>query len=404
MNTGWSKTHPPAREAALRRIENIQPGNYARTRNHLQGAVTGLSPYITHGVITLRDVLSLLTQREPLEIGHKLVYELGWRAYFRHVWADEGPGIFRSLRQGPLPEARYEKSLPADVRQAQTGIPAIDTAVRTLYAEGLLHNHARMWLASYVVHIRRVHWRTGADWLVSHLLDGDLASNHLSWQWVAGTASPKPYLFNADNVARFAPQAWHSAGTAIDRPYEQLEAIARGAEPTVCPKACLEDSAPCGSLSELVLQSVPPSVSGIGAPDVESDSCIRGREVWLVHPWALRPPPSHIAPDAVILGVYPLEHLKTWPWPLGRWQWVDAAMSGITTLKWFVDAPTLATALQSAARVRSVADPHLPQDWSAFVHLDPEPTLFMPVGTRCHSFSQWWRLATAGLKHAEDLL
>jgi len=73
-----------------------------------------------------------------------------------------------------------------------------------------------MWLASYVVHMRKVHWRTGADWLHGHLLDGDLASNHLSWQWVAGTGSSKLYIFNADNVARYAPASWHSPGTVID--------------------------------------------------------------------------------------------------------------------------------------------------------------------------------------------
>jgi deoxyribodipyrimidine photo-lyase len=81
-----------------------------------------------------------------------------------------------------------------------------------------------MWLASYVVHVRKVHWRCGADWLYGHLLDGDLASNHLSWQWVAGTGSSKPYLFNADNVARYASAPWHSPHTVLDTSYEALAA------------------------------------------------------------------------------------------------------------------------------------------------------------------------------------
>jgi len=81
----------------------------------------------------------------------------------------------------------------------------IDRAVHQLYTTGYLHNHARMWLASYIVHLRKVHWRVGADWMVGYLLDGDLASNHLSWQWVAATFSNKPYLFNAENVARYVP-------------------------------------------------------------------------------------------------------------------------------------------------------------------------------------------------------
>ena len=215
-------------DAAHARISAVRPAAYARTRNMLDGAVTGLSPYITHGFVTLAQVLSGVAARHPLEVQHKFVFELGWRAYFRHVWQHRGEGIFRSLHEGPLPDGAYAPELPADIRQGCTGVPVVDEAVRTLHATGLLHNHARMWLASYVVHVRKVHWRAGADWLYGHLLDGDLASNHLSWQWVAGTGSSKPYLFNADNVARYAPAPWHSPGSVIDTSYDALDRMARG--------------------------------------------------------------------------------------------------------------------------------------------------------------------------------
>ena len=95
--------------------------------------------------------------------------------------------------------------MPQDVLTGCTGITVIDEAVRTLYRTGYLHNHARMWLASYLVHLRKTDWKAGAMWMYRHLLDGDLASNALSWQWVAGTLTGKPYLFNAENVERYAP-------------------------------------------------------------------------------------------------------------------------------------------------------------------------------------------------------
>jgi deoxyribodipyrimidine photo-lyase len=72
--------------------------------------------------------------------------------------------------------------------------------VRELYDTGYLHNQARMKLAAYVVHWRRVRWQAGAAWMLSRLLDGDLASNNLSWQWVASTFAAKPYLFNQENL------------------------------------------------------------------------------------------------------------------------------------------------------------------------------------------------------------
>jgi deoxyribodipyrimidine photo-lyase len=83
----------PSRDAALARIARVQPADYARTRNHLEGAVTGLSPYLTHGLVTLHDVLAGVLEREPLTIGHKLVFELGWREFFRHAWTHAGDGI-----------------------------------------------------------------------------------------------------------------------------------------------------------------------------------------------------------------------------------------------------------------------------------------------------------------------
>jgi deoxyribodipyrimidine photo-lyase len=179
-NGRWPAGAAPTRQAALKRLAAVRPGDYARSRNHIEGAVTGLSPYLSHGLLNLPEVLKGVLESGPLTVGHKLVYELGWREFFRHVWAHEGDGILESLHEGPLPEAAYARELPEDIRCASTGVPVIDQAVRTLYATGTLHNHARMWLASYVVHLRRVHWRAGADWLVAHLLDGDLASNHLS--------------------------------------------------------------------------------------------------------------------------------------------------------------------------------------------------------------------------------
>ncbi|HKX95572.1 MAG TPA: FAD-binding domain-containing protein, partial [Methylibium sp.] len=174
----------PTLAAAHARIAAVRPAAYARTRNAIDGAVSGLSPYITHGIVTPAEVLAGVAARQALSVQDKFVFELGWRDYFRHVWAHRGDGILRSLHPGPLPDCAYARELPPDLRKGTTGVPVIDAAVRTLYATGTLHNHARMWLASYAVHLRKLHWRAGADWLYGHLLDGDLASNHLGWQWV----------------------------------------------------------------------------------------------------------------------------------------------------------------------------------------------------------------------------
>ncbi len=399
----WADDLPPTRSAAMSRIARIRPAEYASTRNDIDGSVTGLSPYLTHGLITLREILVELLSREPLAVNHKLVYEFGWREFFRHVWSQVGNDIFASLHPGPLSDESYSSVLPADIRQACTGVPVIDEAVRVLYSTGTLHNHARMWLASYVVHIRQVHWRTGADWFVAHLLDGDLASNHLSWQWVAGTGSHKPYLFNADNVARFAPVHWHSHGSVIDRSYEELSLIACSAR-TGSSRFTCTNFADTQCALEPSLHISPPSDLPLHKPDAPAVQQLKGREVWLVHPWALREPPADLTPDTVMIGVYLHEYHKTWPWPEARWRWVDSAMAAVTQQRWYVDAAGLATALAGAARVRSVEDPHITEWIKPLAHLEAAPTLFPLIDQRCTSFSQWWSRATRGLRTAEELL
>ena len=392
------ETFPPTRQAALARVSAVRPGDYARSRNAIEGAVTGLSPYITHGLLSLPEVLAGVTAKHSLDVQHKFVFELGWREYFRHVWAFRGEEIFESLREGLMPQTGYSALLPADIRQAATGVPVIDMAVRTLYATGYLHNHARMWLASYIVHVRKVHWRVAADWLYAHLLDGDLASNHLSWQWVAGTGSSKPYLFNADNVARYAPASWHSSGSVIDQSYEALDRLAR--QPMRRGRT-ENDAFAQITMIEPPLLAQPPSDLGWTRPEA---AAVAGREVWLVHPWNLGELPSSLPANTVVIGVFVTDFHRAWPWSERRWRFVASRMAELTALRWQGDVATLGAALQGAAQVRSVDEPHLAPWLARLAVCEAAVELFPAVDRRCDSFSQWWTRASRGLASASELL
>lgn len=389
----------PTREAALARIHAVRPNDYARSRNALEGAVTGLSPYITHSLVSVPEVLAAVNAQHALDMQHKFVFELGWREYFRHVWKFRGTGIMDSLHDGPLPETRYAKSLPMDIRQAATGVPVIDRAVRTLYDKGYLHNHARMWLASYVVHIRKVHWRAGADWLYAHLLDGDLASNHLSWQWVAGTGSSKPYLFNADNVARFAPSDWHSPGSVIDQSYEALDRVARQSTQHSGRPAHASDLTPTDI--EPPLHAAPPAELTWTPPDA---AAVAGRDVWLVHPWNLGELPATLPAETVVVGIFVADFHQTWPWSDKRWRFVGTRMAELTNVQWWGDAATLGAALKSARQVDSTDEPHIQHWLDRWAVCKAAPALFPGVDRRCDSFSQWWHRASGGVRSVAELL
>ncbi len=388
----------PTLEAAKARLGAVNPNAYARTRNALNGAVTRLSPYLTHGVLNLREVYETVHARQPLDAQHKFVFELGWRAYWHHVWDHLGDRIHQSIHTGLLPDDAYLPQMPADVLEARTGIPAIDQAVRELYETGYVHNHARMWLASYVVHLRKVHWHAGAQWMLGHLLDGDVASNHLSWQWVAGTGSSKPYLFNADNVAKYAPAPWHSPGTAIDTSYEALDEVARGAEPidTRFDARRADDgmeqpslhTSPLGNTAQQVWQPPGPHWADVSDQDV-----------WLHHPWSLQGSRPKAIPIAV--GFDPCH--TTTPWSNRRWDFVTRGLQMQTEQLWWGSAEQIADVLQRAKSVHWQPNPHVDPALSRLQDLlkarnpqqtvGPRPTqdLFEPVERHCRSFSDWWK-------------
>ncbi|MEM6799034.1 MAG: FAD-binding domain-containing protein [Planctomycetota bacterium] len=196
-------------EAAEARFAAVDPVAYGRTRNHFGGAVTGLSAYLRHGVLDLAETIRRVKQLTGSpQAGFKLIQELAWRDYWRRVLDeigdDDAIGVWQDQEdyKTGYHADEYADDLPPDFLAAETGIDFVDGTVRELHTTGHLHNQARMKIAAYVVHWRRVKWQAGARWMLSHLLDGDLASNNLSWQWVASTFAAKPYIFNQENLQK----------------------------------------------------------------------------------------------------------------------------------------------------------------------------------------------------------
>ena len=401
--------------AAWARLQTVIPRTYANTRNRLDGAVTGLSPYFTHGLLGMTDAARAIHERQPLSFEDKLVFEFGWREFFQHVWqhaGDRGDAILRDMHGTAPWHGIYADSVPADIREGRTGVPAIDSAVRVLYATGYLHNHVRMWLASYVVHFRKVHWRAGADWLYGHLLDGDLPSNHLSWQWVAGTFSSKPYLFNADNVLKYAPSAqqaaWASPGSVIDQSYEAIDALARlrgdvGAEP----------GRHAGVAEPLLLDRFYPSFmpnteAGQAQPAINN---IAGRRVELVHPWSLSPRTatahSEEMTNLLRIGVIHLPAHARWPWSEQRWQFVLQAMVAVTDTVWIGDVGLLDLSAASHVSAQATLFPGYREALSAATRTGqwmPAPRLMPSPSMRCASFSKFYESVRRTVGQFPDLL
>lgn len=194
------------KRSADAKLSVINPSRYARTRNHLDGAVTELSPFIRHGVVSLNTVRNFIISRTSITESEKLIQQLAWRDYWQRVYEADETIIWRDAEayKTGFSAEDYADELPDDIRRGETGVACIDQFISELTQNGTLHNHARLYLAGYICHWRRIKWQAGARWFLEHLIDGDPASNNLSWQWVASTFSQKPYYYNLENVEKFS--------------------------------------------------------------------------------------------------------------------------------------------------------------------------------------------------------
>ncbi|SMX47682.1 FAD-binding domain-containing protein [Maliponia aquimaris] len=219
----------PTRAAALETLSRFVPHagrSYAARRNHDMGpgrhnAVSGLSPYIRHRVLTEEEVLAAVLGRHSAQAAEKFLQEVYWRTYWRG-WLEMRPAVWTAYQadlrraldavqtQGTL-RARWE-----DACLGQTGIDCFDAWARELAQTGYLHNHARMWFASIWIFTLRLPWELGSDLFLRHLLDGDPASNTLSWRWVAGLQTPgKTYLARPDNIATYTEGRFRPAPSTL---------------------------------------------------------------------------------------------------------------------------------------------------------------------------------------------
>ena len=358
-------------------------------------------------MLGMADAARDINTRWPLGFDDKLVFEFGWREFFQHVWGHQkNPDAILQNMDGTLPwQGSYADTLPSDIREGCTGVPVIDNSVRILYATGYLHNHLRMYVASYVVHIRKVHWRAGADWLYGHLLDGDLASNHLSWQWVAGSFSSKPYLFNAENVLKYAPQAarqaWDCSGTVVDQSYEGLDVMARqhGGHG---PEAGTHEKVPEPPL----LRAFYPS-NWHADQSILTQTAIKNianKKLELVHPWSLSQRSADDTLDTLRLGIIHLPAHADWPWSERRWQFVLQAMALVTDHIWIGDIMQLDTSAASSVTAQATLFPGYRQALSKIAVLKPVPSLLPNPAMACKSFSKFYERARRDAGQFADLL
>jgi len=196
------RAHWPAGEnEARRRLDafvDLHLDDYQRERDFpARPGTSQLSAYLVAGVISPRQCLhaALQANRGEFESGSPgavtWINELLWREFYKHILVGY-PRVSRHQAFRPETEALAWRNAPQDLdawKQARTGLPIIDAAMRQLLETGWMHNRLRMIVAMFLTKHLLIDWREGERFFMQHLIDGDLAANNGGWQWSASTGT-----------------------------------------------------------------------------------------------------------------------------------------------------------------------------------------------------------------------
>ncbi len=180
--------------------------NYNSKRNFDFGVknrnnVSCLSPYITHRLISEYETIKKVLLKHPFQKVDKYVQEIFWRIYWKG-WLELRPKVWSDFIEdlkGINEDDNYKRAI-----NGGTQIKCFNDWVTELKENNYLHNHTRMWFASIWIFTLNLPWQKGAEFFMKNLLDGDAASNTLSWRWVAGLQTKgKHYVAQSWNIDKF---------------------------------------------------------------------------------------------------------------------------------------------------------------------------------------------------------
>ncbi len=213
---------PATRQEALQRLDEflVTAPRYTAERNYVAPGhpnVSRLSAAIRHRLITEEEVVGMALGRHSFRSIEKWLQEVLWRGYWKG-WLEARPKVWDQYRESAQDLSAHLDSTQAarcrDIAEGRSGSGIMNHFARELGETGYLHNHARMWWASYWIHHCGLPWELGADHFFQHLLDADPASNTLSWRWVAGLQTRgKAYVATSQNILKFcAPEIVEQSG------------------------------------------------------------------------------------------------------------------------------------------------------------------------------------------------
>ncbi len=159
-----------------------------------------LSPYLHFGLLSPHRIFYLLNNRPYDNNVESFLRELLWRD-FSYYLLYHNPSYPTKSQKSKLQKYpwKQDEELFLFWKRGLTGFPFVDAGMRELFSTGFMHNRCRMVTSSFLVKNLQIDWRKGASWFLHRLVDADIASNSINWQWVAGTGLDSNPFFRIFN-------------------------------------------------------------------------------------------------------------------------------------------------------------------------------------------------------------
>jgi deoxyribodipyrimidine photo-lyase len=194
-----------------------------------------LSPYLHFGALSPLELVRRASGSGSAA-AQVFVRQVAWRDFYAQVLAARPDSTTADYRSRGDRWHRSDEELTA-WKEGRTGYPIVDAGMRQLLREGWMHNRARLIVAHFLCKTLYIDWREGAQHFVDLLLDGDVASNTMNWQWVAGTGTDS--RFNRTYNVVLQGRRHDPTGTYVRRYVEELAGLddAYLHEPWLLPEA-----------------------------------------------------------------------------------------------------------------------------------------------------------------------
>ncbi|MFK7996344.1 MAG: deoxyribodipyrimidine photo-lyase [Granulosicoccus sp.] len=248
MMSYWNVGEAAARKSLSAFLKKtVHDYNEGRNLPAQQGT-SGLSPHLHFGEISPRTILrTLLKGRRVAELSdgeETFAKEIVWRE-FAYCLIFHYPHTITDPLDSRFSQFEWASDTDDHLRRWQlgkTGVPIVDAGMRELYATGWMHNRVRMIVASYLIKNLLIPWQSGERWFRNTLVDADLASNAMGWQWTAGSGADAAPFFRVFNpvlqgekfdreghyVRLWVPELVNVPDKFVHKPWE-LSAIERSA-------------------------------------------------------------------------------------------------------------------------------------------------------------------------------